>query len=307
MRERAGSALRGLFAAALIGATFPVAVAVPPVCAGEGDRAALVVDTGTSELSFCVTLPDGGVSGLDLIVLAHQQHDLDYRFGFGGEAVCMLAGVGAEGDDCFERYPDFWGYWRGDGSGGWQWSGTGAGSTRVEDGDVEGWAWGSGSDGSTHPAPPATTFGSVCAAQSPPSEPRDEGAPEGENDARRGGSRGTTARAQSPAAAPVTVRPDRGKSRGGAPGAADRAKERGARRDRPERGRSRWWRMDALEPGPAASAPGDVLPAVARGDAGRDTDGPPAAGLAAVAATGLVAFAGVVLGRRRRRTSAADR
>ena len=306
MRARGRSALRGLFAAALIGATFPVGLAAAPVCAGEGARAALVVDTGSSEHSLCVALPDDDVSGLDLIVLAHQQHGLDYRFGFGGEAVCMLAGVGAEGDDCFERYPDFWGYWRGDGSGGWQWSGTGAGSTRVEDGDVEGWAWGSGSDGSTHPAPPTTTFGSVCAAQSPPSEPRDDGAAESDDGGRPRPSRGTTARAQSPAAAPAAVGPARRKPSVDAVRSADRARDKGARRDRSARADARVRRMDALEPDPVGSGPDEVLPAVARGVDAREADGPPAAGVAAVAATGLVALAGVVLGRRRRRGSTPD-
>jgi hypothetical protein len=144
------------------GALAPGAVAPTVACADEGDRAVLVVDTGESELSYCVALPDDSVSGLDLIELAGEQHGLQYRFGYGGQAVCELAGVGADGDDCFGEYPDFWGYWRGNGSGGWTWSSTGAGSTEVEDGDVEGWSWGRGQDGSTHPSPPPTTFADVC-------------------------------------------------------------------------------------------------------------------------------------------------
>jgi hypothetical protein len=111
-----------------------------------------------------VALPDPSVSGIELIELAGQQHGLDYGFGYGGNAVCRLDGVGSEGGDCFSEHPDFWGYWRGDGSGGWTWSSSGAGSTTVEDGDVEGWSWGSGQDGDTHPRPPATSFSSVCAS-----------------------------------------------------------------------------------------------------------------------------------------------
>lgn len=148
--------------------SFVLALGVAPVaapgvaCAGTSDSAVLVVDTGSSELRYCVPLPDGSTSGIGLIKLANRYHGLQYRLGFGGQAVCQLAGVGPESDDCFADHPNFWGYWHGDGSGGWQWASTGAGSHTVEPGDVEGWSWGSGNDGSTHQQPPATTFASVC-------------------------------------------------------------------------------------------------------------------------------------------------
>ena len=151
-----------LSAAVAAASLWPVAVA-PAACAGEAPRAALVVDTGESVLNLCVALPDGSVSGIELIKLASSQHGLSYKLGFGGAAVCNLAGVGPTGDDCFEQDPDFWGYWHGDGSGGWTWASTEAGSTTVTDGSVEGWAWGSGTGPGTHPAPPATRFADVCA------------------------------------------------------------------------------------------------------------------------------------------------
>lgn len=151
----------------------PVVALPTEACAAEGPRAALVVDTGENVHTYCVALPDDQVTGLELISLAGEQHALSYRFGYGGEAVCMLADVGTNGDDCFERYPDFWGYWRGS-DGGWTWSSTGAGSTTVTNGDVEGWSWGSGSDGSSHPRPPETAFSSVCPVAA---EPDDQTAP----------------------------------------------------------------------------------------------------------------------------------
>ena len=155
-----------LVSAALLLGALPVALYAPAACAGEAPHAALVVDTGESELSLCVELPDASVTGIELIRLAGEQHGLQYTFGYGGEAVCQLAGVGPEGDDCFADYPDFWGYWRGSESGGWTWSPTGAGTTSVEAGDVEGWSWGSGQDGSSHQQPPLTTFEDVCGAPS---------------------------------------------------------------------------------------------------------------------------------------------
>jgi hypothetical protein len=155
-----------LVSAALLLGALPVALYAPAACAGEAPHAALVVDTGDSELSLCVELPDASVTGIELIRLAGEQHGLEYTFGYGGEAVCQLAGVGPEGDDCFADYPDFWGYWRGSESGGWTWSPTGAGTTSVEAGDVEGWSWGSGQDGSSHQQPPLTTFEAVCGAPS---------------------------------------------------------------------------------------------------------------------------------------------
>lgn len=145
-------------------------------CASPGPSAALVVDTGSGASSFCVTLPSSSVSGTKLIQLAGEQHGLQYRIE--GGAVCQLAGTGPSEGDCFSEHPNFWGYWRGDGSGGWTWSSSGAATTTVEAGDVEGWAWGSGNDGSTHPSPPATRYSSVCNVAAP-SEPKEEPASEG--------------------------------------------------------------------------------------------------------------------------------
>lgn len=175
--------LRIAATAFLFGGLFPVAAVAPAACAAPGPSATLVVDTeqGGDAYRYCVALPDPSVTGIELIELANDQHGLDYRLGYGGNVVCMLAGVGYASDECLTEGDEFWGYWRGDGSGGWEWSGSGANSTSVEDGDVEGWAWGTGNDGSSHPAPPVTTFASVCGRAS------GEGDNAGEDDERGGG------------------------------------------------------------------------------------------------------------------------
>ena len=277
----------------------PAALGADAVCAAEGARAALVVDTGASVQNFCVTLPDGETSGLGLIALANEQHGLAYKLGFGGEAVCMLAGVGPTSDDCFEDYPNFWGYWRGDGSGGWIWSGTGAGSTVVQDGDIEAWSWGSGSNGDSHPRPPGTSFGDVCAAgaEQPPvtrkPRPRDDPEPPGS------GSGGGSTRPRRPAPGPtVAVTGERPATEPGAKRV--RHKPGGSREEETSRKNRRTGSEEevavttAESPSPTAldeQATGALEPA--------ESSGPPAAGLAALGAAALLGAAGFVIARRR--------
>lgn len=148
----------------------PAAAGSGAACATAqgGAHAALILGTGSSTLTYCVALDGSTVTGIHLVQLAGAQYRLQYRLGFGGEAVCQLAGVGPSGGDCFADYPDFWGYWHGDGAGGWTWAGSGAGSSSVGDGDVEGWTWGSGDTGATHVAPPALAFDDVCDASPEP-------------------------------------------------------------------------------------------------------------------------------------------
>ena len=164
---RLGRALCGLgLAGALLA---PQAAAPPAACASATARAALVIDGGPTTERYCVTLDSEAVSGIHLLELAARQHGLVYELGYGGQAVCMLAGVGPTGGDCFAEDPLFWGYFRGSSSGRWSWSSIGAGSTVVEDGDVEGWSWGSGEGAADHPAPPVTPLDAVCATASVPS------------------------------------------------------------------------------------------------------------------------------------------
>jgi hypothetical protein len=162
----------------LVPALAPAAAGSSVACSAEAadaPHAALVIGTGGQTLTYCVTLDAPSVTGLRLIQLASAQHGLQYRLGFGGQAVCQLAGVGPTGSDCFADYPDFWGYWHGNGTGGWAWAGSGAASASIGDGDVEGWTWGAGDSGATHPAPPAVGIDDVCDEAEPSPPPDDDG------------------------------------------------------------------------------------------------------------------------------------
>jgi hypothetical protein len=192
-RRRAPGSLRlgvaPLVLVLTLGGLAPMLVAPPPACAAGGDSAALVVDTGGRATRYCVAMDEARLSGIELIELAAHQYGLDYRLGYGGAAVCRLDHVGIEGGECFTDSDAFWGYWRGTG-GGWSWSSTGAASTVVEPGDVEGWSWGTGRDGSTHPAPPATSYASACGSSSPSPDPGGGGGGGGDPSAGTGGGGG---------------------------------------------------------------------------------------------------------------------
>jgi hypothetical protein len=275
------------------GALAPVAAAPTAACAGESPRAALVVDTGDSSFRYCVELDDESVSGIELITLAGEQHDLSYHLGFGGQAVCMLAGVGPTGDDCFAGYPDFWGYWRGDGSDGWTWSSSGAGSTTVEDGDVEGWAWGSGDGPDEHPMPPHTEFDDVCRQKPAPEEAEPEPSPQ-----------------PSPSPQPGPTTPSASREREQTPeyGREKRRDERpGPSREPPQERDRRWYEgrlvaeipplalpSPTATPTPTVAATPQDLAAEPSSD-----DGPPPAGIAALLASVALIGGGAILIRRR--------
>ncbi|MDQ3941154.1 MAG: hypothetical protein M3238_07385 [Actinomycetota bacterium] len=275
---------RALVCAAVVAGTFAPIAPAPVACAGERPRAVLVVDTEQTggQYRYCVVLPDDEVSGIDLIVLAHEQHGLSYRLGFGGEAVCMLAGVGTEGDDCFAEYPDFWGYWRGDGSGGWSWSSSGAGSSTVENGDVEGWSWGRGTDGSSHPAPPPTAFGQVCEGAVAESEPRRPASRDVPGD--RGSDRSDEEPSTEVAAAPSD-----------ASSTGDRAASKGSSRPRVRDRR----RPPASGDVAQRSPPGEIAVDETVATDPPEEDGPPVTGLLAVAAAALLFVTGGIVRRRR--------
>jgi uncharacterized membrane protein YgcG len=190
--ERAGSAGRALGAVAvlIVAAALPVFAPAPSACAAGGPHAGLVVDTGREVVEYCVSLPGGTVSGTQLIQLASDQHGLDYRLGFGGKAVCRLDEVGTDSGDCFDHFPDFWGYWRAGPTGSWAWSSTGAADTSVKSGDLEGWVWGTGQDGATHPSPPAATIDGVCGSGATPPPGSGGGSGGGHGGGGSGGGRG---------------------------------------------------------------------------------------------------------------------
>ena len=168
------------------GVAVPVAGPADVACAAEGNHAALVVDTGEDVYEMCVAFDESWVSGIQLIKLAAQQHGLDYALGYGGRGVCRLANVPDEepSQECLKDHEEFWGYWRGDESGGWTWSGQGPASTQVRNGDVEGWSYGAGRDEASHAPPGARDegarfrFESICpVTESPPKDDEDDDEP----------------------------------------------------------------------------------------------------------------------------------
>jgi hypothetical protein len=285
-----------LLSAALLVGALPVALSTSVACAAESPHAALVVDTGGSEVALCVELPDESVSGTDLIRLAGEQHGLQYTFGYGGEAVCKLADVGPEGDDCFADYPNFWGYWHGDGSGGWTWSSTGAGSTTVEAGDVEGWSWGSGQDGSSHQQPPEITFEAVCGV---PEEPGGETEPDKasmtDDDGDGGGAPADGGASGSSRPATESGDPPASRSRRGSePGGRTQPKERDRSTREPQTDPS-----EVPEPTPEP----EPHVALVAGNGESEEQGPPIAGFVGLGlAIGLGITAAAMTAARRRKS-----
>jgi hypothetical protein len=288
MSLRLRSSLLGV--ALLAGALTPVAAA-GVACAASS--AALVVNTGSNNYTYCVELGGATVDGIELIQRAGSQHGLQYKLGFGGNAVCMLANVGASGNDCFGEHPYFWGYWRGNGSGGWNWSGTGAGNVTVQAGDVNGWAWGTGDSGSSHPSPPATTYESVCAnAPGPepkpkPDKPNHGASPGASGPGDSGGDSGAGA------GNAVAQSDEAGASRPDESGSKDGSKDRGGR----ERNRASDEGFEVAIPPPSPTIP--VTSANPAGATAPDR-GPPAAGFVALAITVVLGAVGVLFVRRRR-------
>jgi hypothetical protein len=293
-----------LLGAALLLGAVPVALAPQAACAAEGPHAALVVDTGTggSAYRFCVALDAPEVSGTELIELASEQYGLSYRLGYGGNAVCELAGVGSETDDCFDRYPDFWGYWHGDESGDWTWASSGPASTSVHDGDIEGWSWGRGNDAASHPPPPTVTFKAVCGyAPAPPdrdvgdggSKPdpddKEEAAPSSPGDAKGDGA-SETGGSTAPTEPDVAAAED-----GGDDGDWNAAHQKKGLRHEVALPNSPKKALPDVSPSPSAAA---ALPASAR----MDESGPPLAGLVGLAIAAAFMGAAVVFVRRRTRT-----
>jgi LPXTG-motif cell wall-anchored protein len=241
-------------------------------------HAALVVDTGSRTTTYCVELDAGSVSGLHLIQLAGLQYGLTYRLGFGGQAVCALEGVGPSTGDCFGDYPDFWGYWHGNGSSGWSWAGTGAASASIREGTVEGWSWGAGASGTSHPAPPAQGFDDVCAVASTPT-PKPTSTP-----------KPTPTFVPSATPAPTRSGGAGGGSATGSPASSASKSPRSSAHARPSSSKA----------GTTKSSPiGDIVRAVATSGQIPSTGGPPAGALIAVGAVALLG-AGSWLTRRRR-------
>jgi hypothetical protein len=271
--------------AVVLAAIAPVLAAPGIACAtasAGGPHAALVVDTGQRATAYCVALDQASVSGTHLIELASEQYGFTYRLGFGGRAVCMLAGVGATGDDCFGSYPNFWGYFHGTGASGWTWASGSAADHPVGDGDREAWSWGAGDSATTHGVPPSTTIDDACGvAPSPSPSPSPSATPPSPSPAGGGGSSNGGGSQDGGGSNPA------GDSNGGDQGTGQTSEH-----------------TKSSEPSasPAAAAPTSASPAVVRAAAASPppSSGPPLAGLAALGAIVILGAGGFVTMRRRR-------
>ena len=291
--------------ALLAGALGPVAA---PGVACAASSAALVVSTGSNNYTYCVELGGSSVNGIQLIQKASQQHGLQYKLGYGGKAVCMLANVGASGNDCFGEHPYFWGLWRGDGSGGWSWSGTGAANIAVDGGDIQGWSWGTGDSGSSHPPPPQATYESVCGIAPNPEPSTKPGGSKGGGGAGNGNPGGSP----TPSGGSDGLGPS-SQGAGGSPGAGgknagstgdNQEKNRDAKgeKEKSKRGNDGRDRQDEIETTPSPSA--STTPVTSSDPAGArapDSEAPTIA-FVALSAAAVLGAAGAVLIRRRRET-----
>jgi len=287
-QERARSLTIAL--AVVLGAIAPVLAAPGIACAAAasgGPHAALVVDTAERATAYCVALDEASVSGTHLIELASEQYGLTYRLGFGGRAVCMLAGVGATGDDCFGSYPNFWGYFHGTGDSGWTWASGSAADHPVGDGDREAWSWGAGDSATTHGVPPSTTIDDACGV-APSPDPTPSPTP-------------------SPAATPPSPSPSNGGdssndggSQGG--GGSDPGNVSNSGQGTGPTSEHTKTPEPSTSPSPTAAAPTSASPAVVRAAAAAPppSSGPPFAGIAALGAITLLGAGGIVAMRRRR-------
>jgi hypothetical protein len=275
--------------AVVLAAIAPVLAAPGIACAtasAGGPHAALVVDTGQRATAYCVALDQASVSGTHLIELASEQYGFTYRLGFGGRAVCMLAGVGATGDDCFGSYPNFWGYFHGTGASGWTWASGSAADHPVGDGDREAWSWGAGDSATTHGVPPSTTIDDACGVApspdpTPSPSPSPSATPPSPSPAGGGGSSNGGGSQDGGGSNPA------GDSNGGDQGTGQTSEH-----------------TKSSEPSasPAAAAPTSASPAVVRAAAASPppSSGPPLAGLAALGAIVILGAGGFVTMRRRR-------
>ncbi|MEX2394819.1 MAG: hypothetical protein WD826_10115 [Actinomycetota bacterium] len=125
--------------------------------AGE---AGLIIRNGDEIDQMCVAFDGDETTGAEL--LAGSGIDYVEEEGSLGTAICSIEGEGCGRDNCFCRYPEFWGYWtKDDDTEDWRFSDVGASERAVRTGTLDGWSF--GRDGK--PAPPDLAFESVCSAQ----------------------------------------------------------------------------------------------------------------------------------------------
>jgi len=123
----------------------------------------------------CLSLPEGEVSGADLLLLSGLDVVLDTGSNM-GITLCQVEGVGCDfpAEPCFCQCMGgaectYWNYfYRDPGQEAWVYSALGAALRRVSPGSVEAWVWG---DGTTPPAE-ELTFEAICSPSTPTASPQ---------------------------------------------------------------------------------------------------------------------------------------
>jgi MYXO-CTERM domain-containing protein len=126
------------------------------------NKAGIVVRYGDGRVEkMCVFFDEPSISGLDLLDRSGETYVAEKSAL--GSAICKIddQGCAYPSEDCFCKYPNFWGYWNRDPDEPvWEFASTGAADHEVRDGSVDGWSW--GPNGA--PAPPLVAFEDVCPA-----------------------------------------------------------------------------------------------------------------------------------------------
>ena len=127
---------------------------------GATHRAAVVVRTATTTKTYCVPFTHDHITGVELLERAGVPVVGDTSAV--GTAVCKIGTTGCSSDDCFCRYPVFWGYWTKDrGQKAWHFSDMGAEQRTVVDGAIDGWSFGRNGK----PAPKTVDIADICTPQ----------------------------------------------------------------------------------------------------------------------------------------------
>jgi len=162
----------------LIAIFSPLGIAALPgwASADAPPQAGLVVVYGDGRLeSHCVSLPEGEVSGADLLLLSGLDVALDTGSSM-GITLCQVEGVGCDfpAEPCFCQCMGggectYWNYfYRDPGQEEWVYSALGAALRQVSPGSVEAWVWG---DGQTPPAA-ELSFEAICPPPTPTAPPQ---------------------------------------------------------------------------------------------------------------------------------------
>ena len=123
-------------------------------------RAGVVIRANGQSKTYCVPFKEKTITGTQLLERSGSALTVDASAV--GTAICKVGGVGCGSDNCFCKYPTFWGYWSKDPPDDkWNFSNIGADQRTIVDGAIDGWSWGRNGK----PAPKLANIGDICTPQ----------------------------------------------------------------------------------------------------------------------------------------------